>query len=38
MPQSGEAGFDAQLTRPSDPRTLDTLLGNQPLDRGRMGR
>src|SRR5262245_3760166 len=36
--RSAEAGFDAHLTKPIDPRALDVLLGNQPLDRERTGR
>jgi PAS domain S-box-containing protein len=36
--RSAEAGFDAHLTKPIDPRALDVLLGNQPLDRDRPGR
>jgi len=36
--RSMEAGFDAHLTKPIDPRVLDTLLGNRPLDRERTGR
>nr|HEU4439121.1 MASE1 domain-containing protein [Methylomirabilota bacterium] len=36
--RSAEAGFDAHLTKPIDPRALDVLLGNQPLDRDRTGR
>jgi CheY-like chemotaxis protein len=36
--RSAEAGFDAHLTKPIDPRALDVLLGNQPLDRDGTGR
>jgi CheY-like chemotaxis protein len=36
--RSAEAGFDAHLTKPIDPRALDVLLGNQPLDRDPAGR
>jgi len=36
--RSAEAGFDAHLTKPIDPRALDVLLGNQPLDQERTGR
>ena len=36
--RSAEAGFDAHLTKPIDPRALDVLLGNQPLDRDRTAR
>jgi CheY-like chemotaxis protein len=36
--RSSEAGFDAHLTKPVDPRALDTLLANLPLDRRRTGR
>jgi PAS domain S-box-containing protein len=36
--RSAEAGFDAHLTKPIDPRALDVLLGNQPLDREQTGR
>jgi CheY-like chemotaxis protein len=36
--RSGEAGFDAHLTKPVDPLTLESLLVNLPLDPHRRGR
>ena len=36
--RSGEAGFDAHLTKPVDPLALESLLRNLPLDPRRMGR
>jgi PAS domain S-box-containing protein len=36
--RSSAAGFDAHLTKPIDPRALEALLANHPLDRGRAGR
>jgi PAS domain S-box-containing protein len=36
--RSGEAGFDAHLTKPVDPLALEALLANLPLDRRRTGR
>jgi len=36
--RSGEAGFDAHLTKPVDPLALETLLVNLPLDPRRTGR
>ena len=36
--RSSAAGFDAHLTKPIDPRALESLLANPPLDRGRSGR
>jgi PAS domain S-box-containing protein len=36
--RSGEAGFDAHLTKPLDPLALEALLLNLPLDPRRTGR
>ncbi|MEX2220215.1 MAG: MASE1 domain-containing protein [Candidatus Rokuibacteriota bacterium] len=36
--RSGEAGFDAHLTKPVDPVALEALLVNLPLDPRRTGR
>jgi PAS domain S-box-containing protein len=36
--RSGEAGFDAHLTKPLDPLALESLLLNLPLDPRRTGR
>ena len=36
--RSGEAGFDAHLTKPVDPLALESLLVNLPLDPRRAGR
>ncbi|HWN03252.1 MAG TPA: response regulator, partial [Candidatus Dormibacteraeota bacterium] len=36
--RSGEAGFDAHLTKPVDPLALESLLMNLPLDPRRTGR
>jgi CheY-like chemotaxis protein len=36
--RSGEAGFDAHLTKPVDPLALEALLANLPLDPRRTGR
>jgi len=36
--RSGEAGFDAHLTKPVDPLALESLLVNLPLDPRRTGR
>jgi CheY-like chemotaxis protein len=36
--RSGEAGFDAHLTKPVDPLALESLLENLPLDPRRPGR
>ncbi len=36
--RSGEAGFDAHLTKPLDPLALESLLVNLPLDPRRTGR
>jgi CheY-like chemotaxis protein len=36
--RSSAAGFDAHLTKPVDPATLEALLENLPLDPGRTGR
>jgi CheY-like chemotaxis protein len=36
--RSSEAGFDAHLTKPVDPLTLESLLANLPLDPGGRGR
>ena len=36
--RSGEAGFDAHLTKPVDPLALEALLANLPLDPRRSGR